>query len=153
MRNVSRHALVPYSVSQMYALAADVESYPDFLPWCSGAHIDSRDGEIVAATLELRKGGLRKQFSTRNRLRENESIDIELVGGPFSHLSGGWRFEPLGDSGSKVSLDLDFAFKSRSSDFLFGAYLEDSCNSLVDAFTRRAREIYSADRSDRGSTA
>jgi ribosome-associated toxin RatA of RatAB toxin-antitoxin module len=142
MRNVSRNALVPYSASEMYALAADVESYPEFLPWCSGAKIDSRTGELVEATLEMQKGGIRRSFSTRNTLRENKSIDISLAGGPFRHLAGGWRFQDLGESGSKVNLDLEFEFRSRSSDFLFGGFLEDSCNSLVDAFTRRANEIY-----------
>jgi ribosome-associated toxin RatA of RatAB toxin-antitoxin module len=142
MRKVSRNALVPYSASDMYALAADVESYPSFLPWCSGARIHTREGEIVEATLELHKGGIRRSFRTRNILRENDSIDIALIGGPFRHLSGGWRFSALGDLGSKVSLDMDFEFKSRGSDFLFGSYLEDSCNSLVDAFTRRANEVY-----------
>ena len=147
MRKVSRNALVPYSASDMYALAADVESYPSFLPWCSGAEIHSREGEIVEATLELHKGGIRRSFRTRNVLRENDSIEIALIGGPFKRLSGGWRFSPLGDSGSKVSLEMDFEFKSRSSDFLFGSFLEDSCNSLVDAFTRRADEIYGRARS------
>lgn len=145
MRKVSRSALVPYSVSDMYALAADVESYPNFLPWCSGAEIHSREGEMVEATLELHKSGIRKKFRTRNRLRENEAIDINLVGGPFRHLAGGWRFQQLGDAGSKVSLNLDFEFKSRANDLLFGSYVEKSCNSLVDAFTRRAHEIYGQD--------
>jgi ribosome-associated toxin RatA of RatAB toxin-antitoxin module len=144
MRRVSRSALVPYSVSDMYALAADVESYPTFLPWCSGAEIHSRAGEIVEATLELHKSGIRNKFRTRNRLRENKAIEINLVGGPFRHLSGGWRFDQLGDAGSKIALDLDFEFKSRANDLLFGSIIEKSCNSLVDAFTRRAQDIYGA---------
>jgi ribosome-associated toxin RatA of RatAB toxin-antitoxin module len=142
MRKVSRSALIPYTVNEMYSLAADVESYPEFLPGCSAAVIHSREGELVEATLELSKGGISKRFRTRNTLRENRSIDIELVGGPFSHLAGGWRFSELGEAGCKVSLDLDFEFRSRANDLIFGAYLVDSCNSLVDAFTRRAHVIY-----------
>jgi len=142
MRRVSRHALVPFSVNEMYSLAADVESYPDFLPWCSGAVVHFRDGNIVEATVELHKAGIRKGFRTRNSLHVDEKIDIRLVGGPFRHLAGGWRFDQLGDAGSKVSLDMDFEFKSRISDLLFGSYLEETCNSLVDAFIRRANDIY-----------
>lgn len=142
MRRVSRHALVPYSVNEMYSLAADVESYPDFLPWCSGAVVHFRDGNIVEATVELHKAGIRKGFRTRNSLHVDEKIDVRLVGGPFRHLAGGWRFDQLGDAGSKVSLDMDFEFKSRVSDLLFGSFLEDTCNSLVDAFIRRANDIY-----------
>ena len=142
MRRVSRHALVPFSVNEMYSLAADVESYPAFLPWCSGAVVHFRDGNIVEATVELHKAGIRKGFRTRNSLHVDEKIDIRLVGGPFRHLAGGWRFDQLGDAGSKVSLDMDFEFKSRISDLLFGSYLEETCNSLVDAFIRRANDIY-----------
>lgn len=144
MRRVSRSALVPFSVNEMYALAADVESYPEFLPWCSAAKIHLRDGEYVEATLELHKSGLRKEFRTRNRLIENEAIEINLIGGPFRHLSGGWRFHALGDSGCKVCLEMDFEFKSRATDILFGSFVEKSCNSLVDAFTRRAHETVAA---------
>ena len=90
IRRVNRNALVPYSVSDMYALAADVESYPDFLPWCSSAEIHFRDGEIVEASLELHRGGIRKRFRTRNSLQADEKIDISLVGGPFRQLEGGW---------------------------------------------------------------
>lgn len=146
LRRVRRNALVPYSVSEMYALAADVEAYPDFLPWCSGAEIHFREGIIVEATLELHKAGVSKQFRTRNALHENEKIEIRLIGGPFRHLEGGWRFDQLGENGSKVSLDMTFEFKSRINDLLFGSYLEESCNSLVDAFTHRAREIYGSQR-------
>ncbi len=72
----------------------------------------------------------------------NQRMDLSLVGGPFRHLSGGWIFEQLGDSGSKVSLALDFEFDSRMLDLMIGAYFEDICNRLVDAFTRRAQEVY-----------
>ena len=68
--------------------------------------------------------------------------DIGLLGGPFRHLQGGWRFRDLGDQGSKVSLELDFEFSSRLVDLMFGAYFEDTCNSLVDAFTRRAATVF-----------
>jgi ribosome-associated toxin RatA of RatAB toxin-antitoxin module len=150
MRRVNRNALVPHSVSDMYALAADVESYPDFLPWCSGAEIHSRCGEIVEASLELHRGGIKKRFRTRNSLHEDERIEISLVGGPFRQLEGGWRFDRLGENGSKVSLDMAFEFEKRINDILFGSYLEESCNSLVDAFTRRADEIYGSKRDDGG---
>jgi len=148
MRRISRSAIIPFSVSQMYSLVADVESYPGFLPWCSDAVVHFREREIIEATLELQKGGIRKKFRTRNVLREDENIDIKLVGGPFRHLEGDWRFKPLGDAGCKVSLDMSFEFKSSVNDFLFGSYLEESCNSLVDAFMHRANEKYRGGRND-----
>ena len=126
----------------MYALVADVESYPDFLPWCSDVEVHSREGDTVEATLELHRGGLKKRFRTRNRMQPEKSMELSLVGGPFRHLAGGWTFTPLGEEGSKVALDLEFEFDSRALDLVVGAFFEDACNSLVDAFTQRAAIVY-----------
>lgn len=128
----------------MYALVDDVESYPEFLPWCTDVEVHSRSDDVVEASLELRRAGLRKRFRTRNRLTPKRSMALQLVGGPFRHLSGGWQFTPLGDAGSKVSLDLEFEFENKALDMMIGAFFEDACNSLVDAFTERAEAVYGA---------
>ena len=142
MRTVGRSALVPYSASEMFALVDDVDSYPAFLPWCKSAKELCRTDTSVEATLELQKGAVSKSFTTRNTLREFAAIDIELVGGPFRLLSGGWRFRDLGDAGCKVSLELEFQFDSRIADMILGAFFEETCNSLVHAFTRRAESVF-----------
>ena len=69
-------------------------------------------------------------------------MDIQLVSGPFSALTGGWTFKQLGDAGCKVALAMEFKFSSRAVDVVLGAFFEGTCNSLVDAFVARAREIY-----------
>ena len=142
MRRVNRSALVPYSAEQMFALVEDVEAYPSFLPWCNDVEVHSRDGDVVEVTLELHKGSLSKRFRTRNTLHHCDAMDLALIGGPFKQLSGGWRFQQLGEEGSKVALNLEFEFNSRMLDMVIGAYFEDICNKLVDAFTRRAAVIY-----------
>jgi len=142
MRRVSRSALVPYTVDQMYALVADVESYPDFLPWCRRVTVHRREGQHVEATLEAGRGSISKSFRTNNTLVPNESIRMELARGTFRHLSGLWRFEPIGDAGSRVSLDMEFDFDNRLTDLVFGAFFEDTCDSMVDAFTKRAQERF-----------
>lgn len=142
MRSVKRSAIVPYKAQQMFGLVDDVAAYPEFLPWCHSAEVHSRSDEVVEATLELQKGAISKKFTTRNSRREFEAIDLALVGGPFKHLRGGWRFNDLGDAGSKVSLDLEFEFESRLTDMVFGTFFEEICNSLVDAFSRRAAGVF-----------
>jgi len=144
MRKVSRSALVPYSAAQMYELVKDVEKYPLFLPWCNNAevHVDRED--FIEASLELHRGRISKRFRTRNALRANESLGIELVGGPFRHMSGGWTFQQLGDAGCKVALVLEFEFENKATDVIFGRFFEHTCNSLVDSFTQRAARIYAA---------
>jgi ribosome-associated toxin RatA of RatAB toxin-antitoxin module len=142
MRNVLRSAIVPYSAAQMYALVKDVEAYPSFLPWCNDAEVHIREEAFIEASLELHRGRISKRFRTRNVLVENESLGIALVGGPFKHMAGGWTFQQLGDAGCKVELDLAFEFESRATDVIFGRFFENTCNSLVDSFTRQAAKIY-----------
>ena len=142
MRKVSRSALVPFSQQQMYALVEDVERYPDFLPWCSDATLHWREGDRLEGSVEMNRAGLKRSFRTRNTMRQDEAIEMDLVDGPFSHLAGVWRFTPLGDAGCKVSLDVEFEIHSRATDKLLGRYFEDICNSLVDAFVKRAEQMY-----------
>ena len=122
----------------MFSLVDDIESYPEFLPWCRNAIVHWRDGERLEATLELYRGDLSKTFRTRNTSSGCESIEMSLVDGPFRQLAGTWTFRQLGKSGSKVTLNVAFEFASPVVDTMFGAFFEDVCNSLVDAFTRRA---------------
>ena len=126
----------------MYVLVEDVVAYPDFLPWCIGATLHSRDADIIEASLELQRGGIKKSFRTRNTLQPGSALGIALVGGPFRHLDGGWLFQQLGTDGSKVSLNLAFEFENRVTDAVFGRYFEDTCNSLIDSFIKRADSIY-----------
>ncbi|MCG8371654.1 MAG: ubiquinone-binding protein, partial [Proteobacteria bacterium] len=79
---------------------------------------------------------------TRNRFVENESLGIELVGGPFRHMSGGWTFRQLGGEGCKVVLNIAFEFESKATDAILGRFFESTCHALVDSFTRRAATIY-----------
>lgn len=143
MRKISRNALVPYSAAEMYELVKDVEAYPSFLPWCDDAQVHIVRPDFIEASLEMHRHGISKRFRTRNALQENVSLGIELLGGPFRHLSGGWQFQQLGDAGSKVALELEFEFENRATDLIFGRFFETTCNSLVDSFTKRAARIYS----------
>lgn len=127
----------------MFQLVDDVDSYAEFLPWCNQSEVVSRDGETVDARVEVQQGSISKSFTTRNTRKEYESIDLALLGGPFKTLAGGWRFTQLGDEGCKIALHLEFEFNSRVVDMMFGPFFEQTCNSLVDAFTQRAADVYS----------
>ena len=142
MHIVKRSALVPYSAGKMYELVADIERYPEFLKWCSSAVItENRNSEVVASiTVNFR--GLRKSFSTSNRMQPGESIEMSLVEGPFSHLKGIWLFVPLEDNASKIELDMSFGFDSAIVDKLVGPVFSYIANHQVDAFHQRANQLY-----------
>ena len=126
----------------MYALVADIEAYPVFLPWCTNASIHSEDETTVEASLELTHSGFSKSFTTRNAMQPDESIALSLVDGPFRQFAGDWTFTDLGNEGSKVMLDLTFEFNSAMTDLVFGQEFEKICNALIDAFTQRAAEVH-----------
>jgi len=140
---ISRNALVPYSVEEMYQLVDDIESYAEFLPWCKSTDVMSRDENEVTASIEIARGALNKSFTTLNRMQHNKIIEMRLIKGPFKHLEGFWRFDALKDaSASKISLDLDFEFESKIVAFAAGSVFNQIANSMVDAFCKRAVEVY-----------
>jgi len=142
LTTISRSALVPYTPAQMYELVDDVASYPQFLPWCRDAKVLARDEDEVRATLDIAYSGLHKSFTTLNRLQHNKMIEIRLVSGPFRRLEGFWRFDGLGEDGSKVSLDLEFEFSGRLLSMTFGPVFGQIANSMLDAFVRRAESVH-----------
>jgi ribosome-associated toxin RatA of RatAB toxin-antitoxin module len=142
LEHITRSALVPYTQQEMFDLVSDVDTYPQFLPWCSGAGAIARGDDEVQARIDFSVSGVSKSFTTRNRLVRNEAIRMQLVEGPFSRLEGSWRFEPLGDAGCKISLDLEYDFSSRMVSMVTGPVFNKIANSLVDAFRQRAVEVY-----------
>jgi len=141
MTSVQRSALVPYPPAVMYALVADIERYPQFLPWCSAARIDSADIGTVQATIEINFRGLRQRFTTRNTNTPVERITLELVEGPFRHLKGVWTFTPLGPDSCKIQCSMEYEFRSALLDRLVGPVFGQIANTMVDAFVRRAAAV------------
>ncbi len=126
----------------MYALVADIPAYGEFLPWCGGARIDERHSTDLLATIEIAFKGIHKSFTTRNQFVENEWMDMRLVSGPFSHLHGKWTFTDLGDSGSKIELDIEFDFSNKVLSSVVGPIFGFINDGMIDAFRHRAESIY-----------
>ncbi|MCC8987933.1 MAG: type II toxin-antitoxin system RatA family toxin [Candidatus Contendobacter sp.] len=142
MATVKKSALILYSAAEMYALVSDIEAYPDFLPWCRSTQILSRSEDEVRAVIEMVKGRVHKSFSTINRMQHHKMIDIRLLEGPFRRLEGYWRFDPLRADASKVSLDMEFEFASPLLRMAVEPVFKQIANSLVDAFCKRAVDLY-----------
>ena len=139
MREVKRSALVGRPPEELFALINDIESYPQFLPWCSDARVLSRSGQEIVATLGVRQGALQGEFTTRNLLEPPRRIGLELVSGPFRSLHGEWLLTPIEPNGCRVELGVRFAFRNRLTGLLFESQFASTVGSLVDAFVARAR--------------
>jgi ribosome-associated toxin RatA of RatAB toxin-antitoxin module len=142
MPDIHKQARVPHSAEKMYNLVNDIASYPLFLPWCKEVDILGESEDEIRATLHLEKSGLRKSFTTCNRLQKNKMIEIRLLAGPFSHLEGFWRFVQHEDGQSEVMLDMEFEFANKLISFAIEPIFSQIANSLVDAFSERAKALY-----------
>ena len=142
MSNVSRNALVPYSAAQMYALVNDIESYPEFVPWCSKSSSKAISVIEKEAALFFSRGAIKTSFTTRNTLSPDARIELQLVDGPFNQLHGVWQFIDIDDQGSRVQLDLSFELSSRMLKIALESFFSQICDRLVTSFVQRASEVY-----------
>jgi ribosome-associated toxin RatA of RatAB toxin-antitoxin module len=141
MKEIRRSAIVEHTASQMYALVDDIESYPDFLPWCAEARVERQDVQ-KRATLTAAMAGVRQSFTTLNEGRPGEAIDMRLVEGPFRHFDAAWRFKPLNASACEIEFQLRYEFASRTLGRLLEPLFNHIADTMVDAFTRRADELH-----------
>jgi ribosome-associated toxin RatA of RatAB toxin-antitoxin module len=139
MREVKRSALVNKPPGEVFALINDIESYPQFLPWCTHARVLSRSATEIVATIGVRQGALHGEFTTRNTLDPERGIHLDLVSGPFRTLQGEWRLTPIETQGCRVELTMRFAFSNRLTGLLFEPMFAETIGSLVEAFVARAR--------------
>ena len=131
----------------MFALINDIESYPQFLPWCTDAQVQRRTDREIIASITVRRGALNSQFTTRNELTANHRIALHLVSGPFKTLEGEWTLTPVevpGQPGCRVELLLRFAFANRLTGLVLEPLFEETAVSLMDAFVARARTLAAA---------
>lgn len=142
MPEVVKTVLVAYTPAEMFALVDGVEEYPRFLPWCGGSELHSRDETTTEATIHIHYMQVKQQFSTRNSKNHPESMHIKLKQGPFRDLEGEWRFKALGESACKIEFRLQYEFSSKLLAKLLGPVFGHIANTLVDAFVRRAEEVY-----------
>lgn len=142
MHKIERSALVNHSSLDMFNLVNDVRSYPEFLTWCRSSKVISESSEEMEAELEIAWKVLHKVFTTHNILKEGESIVLELVSGPFESMRGEWFFKTLREDACKISMDIEFEFKSSLSNMFFSAIFSQICDSLMGSFIKRADDIY-----------
>jgi ribosome-associated toxin RatA of RatAB toxin-antitoxin module len=142
VRSVHRSVRVPYSAAQMFELVNDVEAYPRFLHWCRAARVERRGENTLDATLEIGIGGIRKSFTTRNRIERPSRISVRLVSGPFRHMEGDWRFRDRAEGGCEVELSLAFEVASAPLSLIFAPLFEEAVRAQMNAFISRARRLY-----------
>ncbi len=142
---IERTALVTHSANDMYTLVHDVAAYPSFLRWCKHAEIHEQSDEHQVASLSVAVAGVVRRFTTRNELVRGERVSLALVEGPFRSLNGEWRFTPLGERGSKVSLQLNFDFVPGLISMAFQRGFKHIADHMIQEFCKRADNQFGDD--------
>lgn len=140
MPTVRKTVLLGYPADRMFELVERIEDYPRFLPWCGDARVIERTPEGMVATIVIAYRGLNQSFTTENAHRPPHSIRMRLREGPFSALTGEWRFVPLAPDACRVEFELDYAFGNALVARLVGPVFDQIAATFVDAFVRRAEQ-------------
>jgi len=137
---------VPFTAEQMFAIVADVERYPQFLPLCEGLTVRSREEKggdsVLTATMSVGYRSIAESFTSRVTLKpEANEIRVAYLDGPFTHLDNRWRFQDV-SGGSEIHFYIDYAFASRMLALVMGAVFDKAVRRYTEAFEERARVVY-----------
>lgn len=140
---------IRHAPDKMFALVADIEKYPEFLPLCTGLTVRSRkekDGRtLLVADMSVGYKAIRETFTTQVYLQPDERlIDVKYIDGPFKYLENRWRFDPGPGGGTEVHFFIDYEFKSRILSALMGSMFDRAFRMFSDAFEKRADVVYGA---------
>ena len=136
---------LPYTQEQLFKLVAEVDRYPEFLPWCSAARINRREGNTFWADLRVRFKMFKERFTSKVTLHPNEQIDVAYIEGPFRYLNNHWKFIPQPDGSCVIDFYVDFEFRSKILQKMIGLLFNEAVSRMVNAFEVRARQLYGPD--------
>ncbi|MBK6867687.1 MAG: type II toxin-antitoxin system RatA family toxin [Burkholderiales bacterium] len=147
MKSVNKSVLIWYSAQEMFDLVVDVERYPEFLPWCDHGKVLQHLPEGMTAEVGIAFKGVKQVFTTCNEHVPGREVRLHLVSGPFSKLEGLWTFTPVGGDAQRacrVELKMSYGFANKLLASLVGPVFDKIAGSLVDAFVKRAEQVYGA---------
>lgn len=147
MKSVHKSVLIWYAAQEMFDLVVDVERYPDFLPWCDHARVLEHLPDGMTAEVGIAFKGVKQVFTTRNEHVPGREVRLHLLSGPFSTLEGVWTFTPVGGEDQRacrVELQMRYGFSNKLLASLVGPVFDRIAASFVDAFVKRAEQVYGA---------
>jgi len=133
---------LPYSPGQLYDLVADIEKYPEFLPWCAAVRILTRSESEILADLSVGYKFMRETFRSRVHLTSKTRIDVEYISGPFHYLNNHWVFKEGPDRGTNIDFFIDFEFRSRLFQGATQMVFESAFDQMLSSFEKRAKKLF-----------
>jgi coenzyme Q-binding protein COQ10 len=142
MSKYAEQRLLPYTPDQLFDLVADIEKYPEFLPWCIGARIRKRESNEITADLVIGFKMYRERFTSHVVLSPRHRIHVTYSEGPFRYLENQWKFDAGPNGGCIVDFYVDFEFKSKMLQRVIEVLFNEAVRRMVTAFEARARKLY-----------
>ncbi len=134
--------VVPYTAKQMYDLIADIEKYPEFLPWCIASRIRERKEDLIIADLVVGYKIFKESFTSQVRLHPPSRIDVNYEQGPFRYLNNHWKFNDLGNGSCELDFYVDFAFKNHFFQSAIEMFFNEAVRIMIHSFETRAGVLY-----------
>ena len=134
--------LLPYTREQLFDLVADIERYPEFLPWCVGARIRERKDNEILGDLLIGYKMVRERFTSRVVLSRPDRIDVSYSEGPFKYLHNHWLFLPQPNGATLIDFYVDFEFRSKMLQKIMEMFFNEAVKRMVAAFETRAHKLY-----------
>lgn len=153
MPSISETRQLPYSPEQMFDLVADVDKYPEFLPWVVATRVRHDDAHTMTADMLVGFKALREKFTSKVVKNRPHNLNVHYVDGPMRDLDNAWRFEPADGGGCEIHFNVEFAFKNRMFEALAGQYIDRAFRKMVAAFEARADVLYGSSSSSAQSVA
>jgi coenzyme Q-binding protein COQ10 len=140
----SETRIVPYSAEQLFDLVMDIEKYPEFLPWCLGARVNTKSKNDLDADVLIGYKMFREKFSSRVHFTRPKEIEVEYLKGPMRHLHNKWVFKDLKEGQCKVDFYVDFTLTSKLLENFVEQFFQKALVKMINAFELRAVDIYGA---------
>ena len=138
MKNIHKEEDINIDIETIFNLINDIKSYPNYLPWCTKSEVTEESTDIIIGKIFISKSFINWNFSTKNIIKTNESISLELVDGPFESLTGKWLFSSINQFNTRVSLDIDYEFKSSIIELSIEPIFSSIMNSILKSFVQEA---------------
>jgi len=153
MPSIRETRRLPFSAEQMFDLVADVDKYPEFLPWVAATRVRDNSDTTMTADMLVGFKAIREKFTSKVEKHRPDTIRVHYVDGPLRDLDNVWTFEPTDGGGCEIHFSVDFAFKSKMFEALAGQYIDRAFRKMVAAFEERAEALYGSSSSSAQSVA
>ena len=140
----SETRILPYTAEQMFSLVMDIEKYPEFLPWCIGARINSKSKNDLDADVLIGYKMFREKFSSRVHFTRPKEVEVEYLKGPMRHQHNKWVFKDLKENECQIDFYVDFSLNAKLLESLVDQFFHKALVKMINAFEGRAMDVYGA---------